>query len=45
VHFTYPGGKFDDAVAHLSTALVSKENTGGKFYVRKLARSKWVKKV
>jgi len=37
-------GKFDDADAHLSTALVSKEKTGGKFYVRKLARDKWEKK-
>jgi len=44
VHFIYPGGKFDDAVAHLSTVLVSKEKTGGKFYVRKLARGKWEKK-
>jgi len=44
-HFIYPRGTFDDAVAHLSTALVSKEKTGGKFYVRKLARGKCVKKV
>ena len=44
VHFTYPGCKFDDTVAHLSTALVSKEKTVGKFYVRKLPRGNWEKK-
>jgi len=44
VNFTYPGGKFNDAVVHFSTALVSKQKTGGKFYVRKLARGKQEKK-
>jgi len=45
VNFTYPGGKFNDAVVHFSTAPVCEQNTGGKFYVRKLVRGKWEKKV
>jgi len=45
VNLTYPGGKVNDAVVHFSTALVSKQKAGGKFYVRKLARGKWEKKV
>jgi len=44
VNFTYPVDKFYDTVVHFSTALVSKQKTGGKFYVRKLARSKREKK-
>jgi len=39
-NFTYPGDKFNDAVVHFSTALVGKQKTEGKFYVRKLARGK-----
>jgi len=40
----YPGGKFSDAIVHFSTELVRKQKTGGKFYVRKLARGKRKKK-
>jgi len=40
----YPGDKFNDAAAHFSTVLVGKQKTGGKFYVRKLARGKREKK-
>ena len=41
VNFTHPGGKLNDAEVAIfvfSTALVCKQKTGGKFYVRKLAR-------
>jgi len=38
------GGKFNDAVVHFSTALVSKQKTKGKFYVMKLTRGKREKK-
>ena len=41
----FPWGKFIDDVVQFSTALVSKQKTRGKFYVRKLARDKWEKKV
>jgi len=44
VNFIYPGGKFNDAVIHFSTTPVSKQKTGDKFYVRKLARGKREKK-
>jgi len=44
VHFTYPGDKLNDAVVRLSTALVSKQKTRRKFYVRKLGRGKREKK-
>jgi len=47
VNFTYSGGKFNDAeviILVFSTALVSKQKTGGKFYVRNLERGKWEKK-
>jgi len=48
VNFTYPGGKFNDAeiaiLCFFSTALVTKQKTECKFYVRKLARGKRVKK-
>jgi len=48
VNFTYPWGKFNDAevaILHFfSTALVSKQKTGGKIYVRKLAKGKREKK-
>jgi len=43
-NFTYPGGKFNDADVHFSTAIVGKQKTGGKFYVMKLARGKREKK-
>jgi len=39
------GGKFNDAVVHFSTALVGKQKTGSKFYVRKPARDKRENKV
>jgi len=38
-------GKFNDAVVHFSTALMSKQRTGSKFYVRKLAWGKRKNKV
>jgi len=44
VNFTYLGGKFNDAVVRFSTTLAGKQKTGGKFYVRKLARGKREKK-
>jgi len=44
VNFTYPGGKFNDAVVHFSTGLAGKQKTGGKLFVRKLARGKREKK-
>jgi len=34
LNFTIPGGEFNDAVLHFATALVNKQKTGGKFYVR-----------
>ena len=45
VIFTYSGGIFNYAVVHFSTALMCKQKTGSKFYVRKLARGKQDKKV
>jgi len=45
VNFTYLGDEFKDAVVHFSTALVSQQKLGGKFYVRKLARGKRKKKI
>jgi len=44
IRFIYPGGKFNDVVVHFSTALVSKQKTGGKCYVMKLVRGKQEKK-
>jgi len=45
VYFTYPGGKFNDALVHFFTALVGKQKTGINFMLGSWQGVKGSKKV